>query len=567
MVRPSLQNVATAARRWHRRRAAGSGDDLGRLWAQLASEMPGRLGTTTHGSPRVLMATSLGGYDHGVGLESVLAAALSLRGAAVDVLLCDEFLPACQLTKHAKISPRTLTTQGQRGLLCESCFHSGLSSYAPLRLPILRYSNFVDDHERQRAVVLARGVPIEEASTWQYEGLSVGEQAVAGALRYFGRGDLSGEERAHLVVQRYLEAGILTVFALRNLVRRNRYDVAVFHHGIYIPQGIIGEVCRQEGLRVVNSNPAYRDKCFIFSHGTTYHHTMITEPLAAWRDMTWAPPTRAQALQYLDGRRRGRDDWIHFNPDPTEGDAAIASELGYSADRPRAVLLTNVVWDAQLHYASNAFPGMLEWLFYSIDRFAEMPEFDLVIRVHPAEITGAVPSRQPILAELKRRYAQLPPNVYVVPPESKVSTYALTDSAVATLIYNTKTGIEVAARGKPVVVAGEAWVRGKGFTYDAGSPKEYDLLLTKLADLRLTDEQIELAQRYAYHFFFRRMIPLPFMESPSRFQLKVALKSMEELAPGQHPGLDIICQGILEGTDFIYPAEVLDTADVRASRA
>lgn len=566
MIRLPLQAVPAAARRLPRHRKARSGDDLGLLWDRLTSEMPGRLGTATHGSPRVLVATSLGGYDHGVGLESVLAAALSLRGAVVDILLCDEFLPACQLTKHAKISPKTLTTRGQQGLLCKSCFHAGISSYAPLRLPILRYSNFVDDHERQGAVALARGVPVEEASTWKYEGLSVGEHAVAGALRYFGRGDLGGEERADLVVQRYLEAGILTVFALRNLVRRNRYDVAVFHHGIYIPQGIIGEVCRQEGLRVVNSNPAYRDKCFIFSHGTTYHHTMITEPLAAWRDMAWAPSTRAQALQYLDGRRRGRDDWIHFNPDPTEGEVAIAGELGFSLDRPRAVLLTNVVWDAQLHYASNAFPNMLQWLFHSIDRFADMPALDLVIRVHPAEVTGAVPSRQPILDELETRYPQLPPNVYVVPPESKVSTYELTDSAMATLIYNTKTGIEVAARGKPVVVAGEAWVRGKGFTYDAGSPQEYDSLLDRLADLRLTAEQIELAQRYAYHFFFRRMIPLPFMESPSRFQLKVALKSMDQLTPGQHPGLDIICQGILEGTDFIYPAEVLDTADVRASR-
>src|SRR3990172_4469747 len=51
-------------------------------------------------SPRVLIATSMGGYQQGALLESALAVALTLRGAKVEILLCDEFLPACQLTKN-----------------------------------------------------------------------------------------------------------------------------------------------------------------------------------------------------------------------------------------------------------------------------------------------------------------------------------------------------------------------------------------------------------------------------------------------------------------------------------
>ena len=38
---------------------------------------------------------------------------------------------------------------------------------------------------------------------------------------------------------------------LRNLLRRIHFDCAVFHHGIYVPQGIIGEVARHERVRVV----------------------------------------------------------------------------------------------------------------------------------------------------------------------------------------------------------------------------------------------------------------------------------------------------------------------------
>ena len=66
-------------------------------------------------------------------------------------------------------------------------------------------------------------------------------------------------------------------------------------------------------------------------------------------------------------------------------------------------LLTNVSWDAQLHYPANAFPSMLEWLVQTCEYFATRPDLQLLIRVHPAEISGFPVSRQPILSELRKR--------------------------------------------------------------------------------------------------------------------------------------------------------------------
>ena len=42
---------------------------------------------------------------------------------------------------------------------------------------------------------------------------------------------------------------------------------------------------------------------------------------------------------------------------------------------------------------------------------------------------------------------------------------------------------------------------------------------------------------------------------------EVAIGSLEELLPGNHPGLDVICDGILTGSPFIYPAEELGVHD------
>jgi hypothetical protein len=111
--------------------------------------------------------------------------------------------------------------------------------------------------------------------------------------------------------------------------------------------------------------------------------------------------------------------------------------------------------------------------------------------------------------------------------------------------------------GIPVIVAGEAWIRNKGITLDANSTEEYFRLLDRLPfRKKMTEAQIQRARKYAYHFFFRRMIPMEFFESTeSRGAYHITLRSIDELKPGQSSGLDIICDGILNGKDFIYPAE------------
>jgi len=125
------------------------------------------------------------------------------------------------------------------------------------------------------------------------------------------------------------------------------------------------------------------------------------------------------------------------------------------------------------------------------------------------------------------------------------------------IIYGTKTGVELTSMGIPVIVAGEAWVRNKGITTDVSSVEDYFNTLDKLPLGHPLDEAATLrARRYGYHFFFRRMIPLEFMEpAEARLLFQLQVSGLDDLQPGRSRGLDIICDGILKGTDFIYPAE------------
>ena len=336
------------------------------------------------------------------------------------------------------------------------------------------------------------------------------------------------------------------------------FHSAVFTHGIYVPWGIVGEVARQERVHVSNWNVAYRKRRFIFSHDDTYHHTLLDEPREHWERLELSQAQERELMQYLGSRREGMFDWIVFHRPTTQDAPKIAREIGIDPGKPVIGLLTNVSWDAQLHYPANAFPSMLEWLVQTCEYFATRPDLQLLIRVHPAEISGFPPSRQPILAELRKRLPHLAPNIIVVPPESGLSTYALMSLCNSAIIYGTKMGVELSSVGLPIIVAGEAWIRNKGITHDATSPAEYFRLLAQLPFAeRLSPPQLARARRYAYHFFFNRMIPLPFIEPKAGYPIyRLKLDRLEQLLPGASPGLDTICDGILTQAPFVLRERV-----------
>jgi len=510
------------------------------------------------GGPRVLLATSLGGYWAATTLESLLAVALTLRRAKVEVLLCDGILPACQACEaRAFSSLERFGRSGPQDSLCGGCFPPGKKLFESLGLTVHRFGQNITLDEVGIAERASSSLPFQEIEKHKLDDVLVGEHAKAGALRFFARGNFDDEICADAVLRRYLKAAILTMFAARRLFSTHSFECAAFHHGIYVPQGLIGEVARQRGVRVVNWNPAYRKKCFIFSHGDTYHHTLLDEPPAAWENMTWTPILEAELLRYLKSRGKGTEDWIWFQRKPREDVRAIARKVGLDLSKPIVGLLTNVIWDAQLHYPANAFRSMMEWLLGTVAYFSKRSDLQLIIRVHPAEVHGTLPSRQKVVDELRKAFSVLPPNVLVVPPESSSSTYALMSCANAAIIYGTKAGVELSAMGIPVIVAGEAWIRNKGFTWDARSAEHYFQLLEQLPFKdSMPPHLVERARKYAYHFFFRRMIPIDCMApTGSDPPYSMRIRGLEDLLPGRMPGLDVVLNGILEGAPFIYPAE------------
>jgi hypothetical protein len=179
-------------------------------------------------------------------------------------------------------------------------------------------------------------------------------------------------------------------------------------------------------------------------------------------------------------------------------------------DRPIVLLATNVLGDSLVLGRDLFSSSMADWILRTIRYFADHAHAQLVIRVHPGERYMTGPSMVDIV---KKAFPQLPENVRLVGPMDKINTYDLMEVISLGLVYTTTTGLEMVMNRIPVIVAGETHYGGRGFTLDPDNWEEYFKLLEKIdgksTPFGVSDEQVELAWRYAYHFFFTYPLPFP----------------------------------------------------------
>ncbi|WP_213272843.1 capsule biosynthesis protein [Hyphomonas sp.] len=508
--------------------------------------------------PKVLVASNTGMHGAVSTFDSVLTAALTLAGARVSRTFCDGVLQACLIPTFGDATPPSVLVERElQAKLCKACFNRGTHTHRPSGLPEHRFSDWLKPEDYALAESIAASVPYPDMPSWQMDGLPVGEHAYAGALRYFAKGDISDEPQGEGVARRYLEGAILTAWVFDRLLEAEKPDVAILHHAIYSPQGVAAAVCRKRNVRVVSWVVAYRKSCFIFSHDDTYHHTLMTEPVETWSDLKLTPSQREELTAYLASRADGSMDWIYFHRETSSGYDEYARSKGIDRSKPLISVLTNVMWDAQLHYPANAFPGMKDWIVETVRLLRDRTDLEVAIRIHPAEARGAIKSRQRVADVLREAFPVWPSHIHLIEPEEEASTYDLAHHSNAVIIYGTKMGTELTPLGKPVIVAGEAWIRNKGLTEDVHNRDHYAEILSRLPLAPgQAEPDRERALLYAYHFFFRRMIPLPFLEpNGTGAMFDVGVRSVMDLSRGRFGGLDTITKGILEGTPFIYEAE------------
>lgn len=329
--------------------------------------------------------------------------------------------------------------------------------------------------------------------------------------------------------------------AALEVLQRGRYDAVIIPNGSILEFGAVYLAARHLGVRTVTYEfGEQRQRMWLAQDD----EVMRLDTSGLWQARRDRPLTASEleALRSLYRARRGGQLWQQFGRQWQAGESqgAQAARQALHLDPERAVVLlcTNVVGDSLALNREVFTQGMADWLARTVRFFAERPQVQLVVRVHPGELVFA---GEPSAEIVRGALPQLPEHVIVVPPDSRVNTYDLIELAHVGLTYTTTVGMEMAMSGVPVVVAGRCHYRGKGFTFDPETPDEYWGMLEELVarprEARLEEERVDLSLRYAYRFFFD--YPFPFPWHLLEFWDDIRARPLEAvLSPESRPGYE-----------------------------
>jgi hypothetical protein len=503
------------------------------------------------GAERVLFMSWRGWSTH-VMIETVLGHAVRRRGGDAIFAYCGGRLPICEV----------MPVEASPPMPCRSCreYVSGAIRAAGFDSVSLRDVLDVD-----LTVKIARGrvgrlAAVSQCEGYVDQGLPLGRLVRISVAWFLSRGTLPDTPEVVDTYRSFLVSGTVVARGVRAMLDRVKPDRVFMLNGTFFAEQIMMAVAGERGIPFGTYEKGFIQDSIVMTTGATASHLKV--PAGTWESVRDTPLTEEESeaiVAYLGQRRHGVGVPNNFWTDGVDDVDRIHRDLRLGAGRPLVVMFCNIMWDSAVLEREIAFAGMGEWVIQGINWARRHPEIDLVVRIHPAEIKlRNHPTRERMAEHIAHHVPVLPANVRVVQADDPTSSYVFMDEAVLGFVYSSTVGLELAARGVPVLVAADTHYRGRGFTIDADTEFAYwseaDRLLAHPPDRAEVDRIRELARRYAVLLFFRFHNVLAAVTEEGRSSPRIRVKQASDLDPGLDPPMDRVVAGILDGVSTVAPA-------------
>ena len=289
--------------------------------------------------------------------------------------------------------------------------------------------------------------------------------------------------------------------------------------------------------RILRANPVSRLVCYsgLIGRSPALHEAarraeveVLTVEGWTWRPGHMICNLDAPALEYnVDGWLRAVGAWdavreretarlLRFQEGEGPGDAACLARLhrvqrrssadplppavaAFRARRgPVFLLATNVVGDSSILRRRPIFRNQRDWLRQTADFFRTRPEWGLIVRAHPDEARMPAGKRVVRMGDVAREAAADAGNVLVIDGDEDTSTYALLPGLAGGLVWMSSIGVDMVARGIPVLAAARPKYHGLGLVDEPATIPEYFAALSRLAEssTRPSADQQARARQY-----------------------------------------------------------------------
>jgi len=273
---------------------------------------------------------------------------------------------------------------------------------------------------------------------------------------------------------------------VKNALDRVNVDCLVVPGGVYGTSGLFLNEGKARGCRVATFD-ADRRIAQICVDGVAAQNGDI--PMAFRSLWNADRDVRQQAVKVAMaefGDRSANRDSYGFQVLPARKSSQYAESC--------VLIPLNVEWDSAALGRHVHFESTADWLISTVSAVLDLDAGPVVVRQHPSERRPLQRSKLDVEALLRRTFGE-DPRCQFIAADDPVSSYDLLRAARLVLPFVSTIGIEAAAMGKPVLIAGACYYADLGFVWSAGSREEYfDLLHRGIrGELTLRPDQAERA--------------------------------------------------------------------------
>lgn len=419
--------------------------------------------------------------------------------------------------------------------------------------------DFLSEEEQQFAWNYIDEQSISLIKKWMYDEFPIGMMTLRS---YFNMELISKKEIWSEVEENEIRClaynVVIMCIASLKIVAHVKPDIIYSNDSFYYPYSILEMIAKRENIPFYNAYGGFRKN--------TYSYAMNRECCGMYFDDAWKSFSKRELNKeeedfirdYVKRRKYGKDMLIN-TANPFESVIIRNDSIhGKIVEKKKTALLaTNVTWDAACLGKGVAFENIEEWVLHTIVFFAQNSEWQLIIKIHPAEVSKILPeARERICQVVLEKYdGMLPDNIVIIDADAPVSVYELLEFVNLGIVYTTTVGLEMSCNRIPVITVADAPYRNKGFTWDPVNVKEYEEQLKWFMSNTLDDKVLtkieRQAQKYFLLYYFIYMLPCPFHTYTYEEGGRLLIKGAEELLPGENDILDYICDSILEKKPFL----------------
>lgn len=428
----------------------------------------------------------------------------------------------------------------------------------------------ISDDNRRMAKKYVDQLDIHTYKEWTYEGYPIGRWAW---LTYCNNRLVS---RITVIDQEFEKKFrslscniILMIISIEKVCDEVKPDIIYSNDSTYYPWAIVEYVAKRRGIPFYNAY-GYNKDTYSYAYNVPSMKMELSDVWSTYKDRELTEEEHKYICDYLRQRRSGNTMLINAaNPGSIIKNIKKNAIYGKMDEQKKTALLaTNVSWDGAALGRERQFDSMWDWVIETVLYFEKHPEWQLIIRSHPAEKADIIPEtrEQFIPLILKYYHNNLPGNIILIPSDADINIYELFHNVSLGLVHTSTVGLEMASEGIPVITAGDGPYCNKGFTYDMDTKEEYfqmiGLLMRNGMEKETIEEYKEQALKFFYLYYFKYMIPNYWCSFTYENGIKLKIKSGKELFPGRNKVLDYICNSIIEGKpifskDKIVPYSVI----------